>query len=79
MAAGVLGFAAHWNLVLFPKVMVADRDLWTVQVWLTELLNGRPLEWGLLGAAALFATLPIVVLYIALERRIVAAFDRSFA
>lgn len=78
-AAGVIGFAAHWNLVLFPKVVVAERELWTIQVWLTELLRNRPLEWGLLGAAALCATLPIVVLYLLLERRIVGAFERSFS
>lgn len=78
-AAGVLGFAAHWNLVLFPRVMISDRELWTIQVWLTELLRGRPLEWGLLGAAALLATLPLVVLFVILERPILRAFDRSFS
>lgn len=77
-AAGVLGFAAHWNMVLFPRVMVADRELWTIQLWLTELLRGRPLDWGLLGAAALLATLPLVVLFVILERPILRAFERSF-
>jgi len=79
IAAGVLGFAAHWNMVLFPRVMVADRELWTIQLWLTELLRGRPLDWGLLGAAALLATLPLVVLFVILERPILRAFERSFA
>lgn len=78
LAAGILGFAAHWNLVLFPKVMIGDRSLWTVQVWLVELLRGRPLEWGMLGAAAFLSTLPIVVLYLLFERRIVRVFERSF-
>lgn len=78
-AAGVLGFAAHWNMVLFPRVMVTDRELWTVNLWLAELLRGRPLEWGLLGAAALLATLPLVVAFLLLERPILRAFDRSFS
>lgn len=78
VAAGILGFAAHWNLVLFPRVMVGDRSLWTVQVWLSELLRNRPLDWGLLGAAAFLSTLPIVVLYLLFERRIVRVFERSF-
>lgn len=78
-AAGVLGFAAHWNLVLFPRVMVTDPDLWTIQVWLAELLRNRPLDWGLLGAAALLATLPLVALFVILERPILRAFDRSFS
>ncbi len=78
VAAGILGFAAHWNLVLFPKVMIGDRSWWTVQVWLAELLRNRPLEWGLLGAAAFLSAVPIVVLYLVFERRIVMVFERSF-
>ena len=77
VAAGILGFVAHWNLVLFPKVMVADRSLWTVQVWLVELLRSRPLEWGLLGVAAFLSTVPIVVLYLLFERRIIRAFETT--
>lgn len=77
-AAGILGFAAHWNLVLFPKVMAGQRDLWTVQVFLNELLKNRPLDWGLLGAAAFVTTLPIVVLYVVFEERIVKVFEASF-
>jgi multiple sugar transport system permease protein len=78
VAAGVLGFVAHWNLVLFPKVMIGDRSLWTVQVWLSELLRSRPLEWGLLGAAAFLSTLPIVLLFLLFERRVARTFERSF-
>ena len=77
-AAGILGFAAHWNLVLFPKVMAGQRELWTVQVFLNDLLKNRPLDWGLLGAAAFVTTLPIVVLYVVFEERIVKVFEASF-
>ena len=77
-ASGILGFAAHWNLVLFPKVMVGERSLWTVQVFLNELLRNRPLDWGLLGAAAFVTTLPIVILYVLFEERIIKVFETSF-
>lgn len=76
-AAGILGFAAHWNLVLFPKVMAGERSLWTVQVFLNELLKSRPLDWGLLGAAAFVTTLPLIILYITFEDRIVKVFETS--
>lgn len=78
MAAGILGFAAHWNLVLFPKVMVSAPELWTVQVLLNELLKSRPLDWGLLGAAAFVTTLPLLLLYVLFEERIVKVFEASF-
>ncbi len=77
-AAGILGFAAHWNLVLYPRVMAGERELWTVQVLLNELLKNRPLEWGLLGAAAFVTTLPILALYVVFEERIVKVFEASF-
>lgn len=76
LAAGVLAFAGHWNLVLYPRVMA--NALPTVQVFLADLLRSSPLEWGLLGAAALVTTLPILVLYIVFEQRILATFEASF-
>lgn len=76
LAAGTLAFAAHWNLVLYPRVVATA--LPTVQVFLTDLLRSRPLEWGLLGAAALVTTLPILALYAVFERRVVATFEASF-
>lgn len=76
LAAGVLAFAAHWNLVLYPRVVASA--LPTVQVFLSDLLRSRPLEWGLLGAAALVTTLPILILYVVFERRIIRTFEASF-
>jgi multiple sugar transport system permease protein len=77
IAAGVLAFAAHWNLVLYPRVMTGE-SLWTVQVFLTELVRARPFEWGMLGAAALVASAPIIVLYVIFEKRIIEIFEAGF-
>jgi multiple sugar transport system permease protein len=69
-AAAVLAFAAHWNLVLYPKVVV-DNPAWlTVQVALVNMLRQHPNEWGRLGAAAMLTSLPILLLYLFFERRI---------
>lgn len=77
LAAGVLAFAAHWNLVLYPRVTTPE-SLWTVQVVLADLLRTRPFDWGVLGAAALVASLPIVILYAVFEKRILATFEAGF-
>jgi len=76
-AAAVLAFAAHWNLVLFPRVTTTE-SIWTVQVFLSNLLRTRPFEWGLLGAAALVASAPILILYIVFEKRILTTFEAGF-
>lgn len=77
VAAGVLAFAAHWNLVLYPRVVVSDPGLWTLQTWLTDLQRKYPTDWGLLSAAALFSVLPIALLYLLFERRVVATFEEG--
>jgi multiple sugar transport system permease protein len=77
VATAVLAFAAHWNLVLYPRIMTSE-SLWTVQAFLTELLRTRPFEWGLLAAAAFVASVPLAVLYIVFERRIIAVFEAGF-
>jgi multiple sugar transport system permease protein len=69
-AAGVLAFAAHWNLVLYPSVVMNDQRWWTVQVALTNLLRKDPNNWGGLGAAAMLTSIPILILYVIFERRI---------
>ncbi len=77
LATAVLAFASHWNLVLYPRIMTTEA-LWTVQAFLTEILRTRPFEWGLLGAAALVASLPIIVLYVIFEKRIIQVFEAGF-
>jgi multiple sugar transport system permease protein len=77
IATAVLAFAAHWNLVLYPRIMTTE-PLWTVQAYLTELLRSRPFEWGLLGAAALVASLPLIALYLVFEKRIIETFETGF-
>ena len=76
-ATAVLAFAAHWNLVLYPRIMTGE-SLWTVQAFLTELLRARAFEWGLLGAAALVASAPLLVLYVVFEKRIIEVFESGF-
>jgi len=78
LAAGILAFAAHWNLVLFPKVMVANEDFRTVQIFLNDLVANQPLDWGVLAAASLIATLPLIILYLVFENRIITVFETSF-
>lgn len=77
VAAGVLAFAAHWNLVLYPRVVVSDPRFWTLQTWLTDLQRKYPTDWGLLSAAALLSILPIALLYLLFERRVVATFEEG--
>jgi len=76
VTAGVLSFAAHWNLVLYPRVMTGEK-WWTLQVWMADLVRKYPSDWGLLSAAALLGTLPLALVYLLFERKIVETFEGS--
>jgi len=76
VTAGVLSFAAHWNLVLYPRVMTSE-TWWTLQVWMADLVRKYPSDWGLLSAAALLGTLPLAGVYLLFERKIVETFEGS--
>lgn len=76
VTAGVLSFAAHWNLVLYPRVMTGEK-WWTLQVWMADLVRKHPSDWGLLSAAALLGTLPLALVYLLFERKIVETFEGS--
>lgn len=81
LAAGILGFAAHWNLVLFPKIMIGlsmETNLRTIQVFLDNLAKSNSFNFGLLGAASLITTLPLIIFYIVFEKRIITVFENSF-
>lgn len=77
VAAGVLAFAAHWNLVLYPRIVNSDPNFWTVQTWLSDLQRRFPADWGILSAAALAATLPLIMIYLIYERRVVETFEEG--
>ena len=68
------------TLVALPntaRVVVSDPGLWTLQTWLTDLQRKYPTDWGLLSAAALLSVLPIALLYLLFERRVVATFEEG--
>lgn len=72
--SAVIGFASHWNMVLFPKV-VGNDQLQTVQLVLSDITRQSGSHWGLLGAAAVVTALPLVLLYAVFEKYIVRTFD----
>ena len=81
LAAGMLGFTTHWNLVLFPKVMTGlaqDTQIVTVQVFLSNLLQNDRFNFGVLAATSLIATLPLIIIYLIFEKRIITVFEGSF-
>ncbi|CCH30249.1 carbohydrate ABC transporter permease [Actinosynnema sp. NPDC047251] len=70
-AVAVVDFIASWNQFLWPLVIAQDSSSWTVQVALSSLLTAQNPKVALLFAAAAVSILPIVLVFVLLQRHLV--------
>ncbi|GAB3274302.1 carbohydrate ABC transporter permease [Kineosporia babensis] len=71
-AAGMFAFLQSWHEFLFASVMTSSTSARTAPVSLTEFAGEFSVDWGATMAASVVLTLPIVVLFVALQRYFVA-------
>lgn len=67
----VITFMWTWNEFLLALVMVSSDNLRTVPLGLVFFQGQHTSEFALLAAAAVLVALPVVVVYIALQRRFI--------
>jgi len=72
MALGVLTFIGSWNSFLWPLVIGQDPSAWTVQVVLSTFLTSQTQNLAQLFAAAAVGVLPLVLVFLVMQRYIVA-------
>ncbi|PRX51396.1 carbohydrate ABC transporter membrane protein 2 (CUT1 family) [Prauserella shujinwangii] len=75
-ALGILLAITAWNEYFWPA-MVLQRSNAVVQLGLRSFMGTEGNDWGPLMATAGLACLPVLVLYLVLQRHIVNAFVRS--
>ena len=69
---GLLAFVGTVNEFLLARIILSDREIWTLMVGLFNFVEGEFTDdWGVFAAGALIAALPIVALYLSLQRYIV--------
>ncbi|WP_225770398.1 carbohydrate ABC transporter permease [Inquilinus sp. Marseille-Q2685] len=61
-------FVWRWNDYLWPFLVVNDQSRWTVQLALANYVGQWDIDWPRLLAMAVLSSLPILVLFIALQR-----------
>jgi multiple sugar transport system permease protein len=67
----IFGFTNAWNEFLLAAVLAQRSDLRTIPVGLYTFQIGDVLLWGPLMAASLVATLPVIVLFMFVQRYMV--------
>jgi len=68
LAAAIFAFTLSWNEFLYALIFVQDESLMTIPVGLNLLIYGEVFLWGMLMAASVLTTAPIVLLYTYLQR-----------
>ncbi|MFH8343753.1 carbohydrate ABC transporter permease [Streptomyces sp. NPDC018045] len=76
-AVGTIVFIGAWNAFLWPLVIGQDRESWTVQVALSTFTTAQNLNLHELFVAAAISIAPLVVVFVLLQRYIVAGVERS--
>jgi multiple sugar transport system permease protein len=69
---GLFTFIGAWNDFLWPLVILSDADLYTLPVALANLAGEHVQDTELLMAGAVLTIMPMVVLFLALQRFYIA-------
>ena len=66
----LFAFQANWNRYLWPLIVTNSDQMRTVQIGLRYFVGQEgSSQWGLLMAAAVFVSLPVVILYLFVQRQ----------
>ncbi|WBQ03751.1 carbohydrate ABC transporter permease [Kribbella sp. CA-293567] len=76
-AIATITFIGSWNAFLWPLVIAPDQSAWTVQIALSTFLTAQTIDLPQLFIAATIAILPLVVMFVFLQRWIVEGVERS--
>jgi N,N'-diacetylchitobiose transport system permease protein len=73
VATGIFGFIQAWNEYTLALVIMDRPEMETLPLWLQGFNKGaRGTDWGGVMAGSTLITLPVIVFFIAVQRRVVA-------
>ncbi|NEK16076.1 ABC transporter permease subunit [Rhizobium leguminosarum] len=74
---GILAFISAWNEYFWPLLLSRKIENSVVQIALQTFMTQEGNLWGPLMAAATLASLPILLIYLVLQRHVIASFMKS--
>lgn len=76
-AISTITFIASWNAFLWPLVVGQDERSWTVQIAVSTFLTSQTVNLHELSMAAVFAILPLLLVFVGLQRFIVQGVEQT--
>ena len=65
---GLFVFLGSWNDFMWPLIILADQDLYTLPVAVAALRRGHVEDNELMMAGSVVTTMPVLILFLALQR-----------
>lgn len=72
LATSLFGFITAWNEFMFALVIMQEPDKLTLPVWLSTFRTAFGTDWGATMAASTLFTLPVLVFFLLVQRRLVS-------
>ena len=70
-ALGIFLFLGSWNNFFYPLIFLSSPELYTVPLTLNQFKGQYTIDWTLLMAGSAIAVVPVLVVYLILQRRII--------
>lgn len=72
LTVGIISFTLSWNEFLFALIFTSSESARTVPVAISQFQGIHSLDWGQMTAAAIVATIPIVLISIFMQKYIIS-------
>jgi ABC-type glycerol-3-phosphate transport system permease component len=73
----ILFFTASWNDYIWPLVVLTEDRMFTVSLGLPTLVSPYGQEYGAVMAGSFLSTLPIMILFLIMQRRFIEGITRG--
>ena len=74
IAAAIFSLIVSWNDFLFARVFINSIENLPLTVGVMHFFEGTHVDWGLMMASAVLMTLPMAILFMLMQRHLVAGF-----
>lgn len=74
---GVLIFIASWNSYIWPLVMMRSDEMLTLPVGVATLKGDQLPEYGMLMAASVLSSVPIIIAFLIMQRQFIAGLTQG--
>jgi ABC-type glycerol-3-phosphate transport system permease component len=76
-ALSILIFISAWNEYFWPLLLTRSEDRTVIQIGIQMFLTEEGNQWGPLMAVSTLACLPVLVIYVVLQRQVIDSFVKA--